>query len=173
MKARIMMAAGLLFLLVSVAGAQMKVTGKMNCPKPDVVGTADAGDRAGHTLTLQKYSCPWTLGMEMEGAKSKDSINTEFVEGGSARVTVNGTHVGTMENGDKYFVAYRSSSAVKNGAPVVPIHGTWSYTGGTGKLKGIAGKGTFTVTPAADGSSVIEVGGDYAIPTGAPKKKAS
>ena len=31
--------------------------------------------------------------------------------------------------------------------------GTWSFTGGTGKLKGITGKGTYNCTPSGDGVS--------------------
>jgi hypothetical protein len=38
--------------------------------------------------------------------------------------------------------------------------GTWSFTGGTGKLKGIKGKGTYTCTPSGDGVS-CEIEGDY------------
>ncbi len=173
MKTRIMMVAGLAFLLVSAAGAQTKVTGKQDCPKPDVVGTADAGDKTGHTMTLQKFSCTWSAGMEMEGAKSKDGMSTEFVEMWSTKATTNGTYVGNMDNGDKFFVSFHDSTTVKDGQPAVPIHGTWSYTGGTGKLKGITGKGTYTVTPNADGSAVVDVEGDYMIPPPKPPKAAT
>src|SRR5580658_634881 len=99
MKARIMMVAGLAFLLVSAAGAQTKVTGQQTCPKPDVVGTADAGDRAGHTMVLQKFTCTWSTAMEMAGAKSKDGTSTEFAEMWSTRATTTGTYVGNMDNG--------------------------------------------------------------------------
>jgi hypothetical protein len=61
---------------------------------------------------------------------------------------------------------------VKDGKPQ-PSKGTWSYTGGTGKLKGITGKGTYTVTPNADGGGVVDVEGEYAIPAAAPKKAAA
>jgi hypothetical protein len=58
---------------------------------------------------------------------------------------------------------------VKDGKPQV-AKGTWSFTGGTGKLKGLTGKGTHTVTINADGSSVVSVEGDYSIAAPAPKK---
>jgi hypothetical protein len=170
MKTQILTIAGLALLLVPAAGAQTKVTGKQNCPKPDVAGTADAGDRPGHTMQLQKMTCTWTDPMEMAGMKSKDGTSVSFAEMSATRSSGTGTYTGNMENGDKFFVSFHDSAVVKNGIPVTPIHGTWSYTGGTGKLKGISGKGTYTVTPNADGSAVVEVEGDYAIaPASGPK----
>jgi hypothetical protein len=169
MKSRIMMIAGLALLLVSAGGAQTKITGKQTCAKAEVVGTADPGDRAGHTMTLQKQTCTWSDGFEMAGVKSKDGSSVALAEMWSTQATSTGTYVGNMENGDKFFVSFRDSTKVKDGAPVAPIHGTWSYTGGTGKLKGITGKGTYTVTPNADGSGVVDVEGDYTIPAAAPK----
>jgi hypothetical protein len=38
--------------------------------------------------------------------------------------------------------------------------GTWGFTGGSGKLKGIKGKGTFTCAPSGDGVA-CEVEGEY------------
>jgi hypothetical protein len=110
--------------------------------------------------------------MEMAGAKAKDGTDVEFVEMWSTRATTNGTHVGNMDNGDKFFVSFHDSITVKDGAPVGPIHGTWTYTGGTGKLKGLTGKGTYTVAPNADGSGAVDVEGEYTIPPAAPKAAA-
>jgi len=173
MKARIMMVAGLVILLASAVGAQTKISGKADCAKPEVVGTAEAGDRAGHTLTLQKATCTWSTGLEMAGAKSKDGMDVEFVEMWSTKATTNGTHVSNMDNGDKFFVSFHDSTTVKDGQPVGPIHGTWTFTGGTGKLKGVVGKGTYTVTPNADGSGVVDVEGEYTIPPPAPPKTST
>jgi len=172
MKAPIMSITGLAFLLASTAGAQTKVSGQQQCPKPEVVGTSEAGDRAGHTMTLQKLSCTWSTALEMEGAKSKDGASVTFVEMSSVRTTSNGTYVGNMDNGDKFFVNFHDSGAVKDGKPQ-DIKGTWMYTGGTGKLKGIRGKGTYTVTPNEDGSAVVDVQGDYAVGPPAKSKEAA
>ena len=43
--------------------------------------------------------------------------------------------------------------------------GTWSYTGGTGKLKGIQGGGTYKGKADAAGNMIVEVEGMYVIPT--------
>jgi len=172
MKLRIVSIMGLAFLCASAVGAQTKVTGKQQCSKPEVVGTADAGDRPGHSLSLAKGACTWGTPMEMAGGKSKDGSSVAFVETTSTRVTGTGTYVGNMEDGDKFFVSFRDSAAVKAGQPG-EAKGTWSYTGGTGKLKGITGKGTYTATNNADGTSVVDVEGEYAIPAAAPKKAAA
>jgi len=173
MNARIMTVAGLAFLLVPAAGAQRKISGTENCHQPEIVSATNAGDMEGHILAVQKNTCTWTTGMEMEGAKAKDGSGVEFVEIWPTRASSDGTYVGNMDNGDKFFVSYHGSVTLKDGAPTGPVHGTWSYTGGTGKLKGITGKGTFTATPNPDGSSEIDVEGDYTIPPPAAPKAAT
>lgn len=49
--------------------------------------------------------------------------------------------------------------------------GTWKYTGGTGKLKGITGKGTYKGKGNADGSTTWEVEGDYSLAKAKESKK--
>ncbi len=169
MKLRMVSMMGLALLFASPAGAQTKIAGKQQCPKPEVVGTADAGDKAGHTLSLVKYTCTWGTPLEMAGGKSKDGTTVAFAEMTGTRATTTGTYVGNMDNGDKFFVSIHDSAAVKNGKPQV-AKGTWAYTGGNGKLKGITGKGTYTVTLNDDGSAVVDVEGEYAVPAATPKK---
>jgi hypothetical protein len=41
--------------------------------------------------------------------------------------------------------------------------GTWSSAGGTGKLKGLKGKGTYTCEPASDNVD-CDVEGEYTLP---------
>jgi len=52
---------------------------------------------------------------------------------------------------------------MKDGKPDT-TEGTWSYTGGTGKLKGIKGKGTYKGKADSSGNMVVEVEGDYELP---------
>jgi hypothetical protein len=128
-----------------VVGAQTKVTGKQQCPKPEVIGTAEAGDKAGHTLTLERNTCTWSTPMEMVGGKTKDGTYVAFAETSSTRATTSGTYVGNMDSGDKFYLSFHWA-VVKDGKPPQDVKGTWAFTGGTGKLKGIAGKGTYTAT---------------------------
>jgi hypothetical protein len=52
-------------------------------------------------------------------------------------------------------------------------HGTWAFTGGTGKLKGIKGKGTFSGKWNPDGTGAFDIEGDYMLvaPKGEAKAK--
>lgn len=67
-----------------------------------------------------------------------------------------------MANGDKFYVRYQGPSTLKEGA-VQSAEGTWSFTGGSGKLRGIKGKGTYKCTAAGEGST-CEVEGEYEFP---------
>jgi hypothetical protein len=163
MKARILAIACVTFLFAAGAGAQTKISGTAQCGKPETVGKDDAGDRAGHTMELGKGSCTWTAPLEMAGLKSKDGNSVSFVEAtSSTRSSGTGTFVGNMDNGDKFFVSFHDSTTIKDGQPAGPSKGTWSYTGGTGK-------GTYTVTVNADGTSTVAVEGDYTIAEPTPK----
>jgi hypothetical protein len=49
-----------------------------------------------------------------------------------------------MENGDKFHLDF-DWAVVKDGKPksvIESVKGTWAFTGGTGKLEGIRGRGT-------------------------------
>jgi hypothetical protein len=143
------------------SSAQTKVTGTAQCGKPDPQHMVPVGDRPDHSLGVEQVKCTWTKPMEIEGAKSKDGVSTgtDDVSGNTARTR--GFHVSTMDSGDKFFVWYQGNATMKDGA-LVSQKGTWGFTGGTGKLKGIKGKGTFECTGSGDGSS-CEVEGDYQI----------
>jgi stalled ribosome alternative rescue factor ArfA len=71
--------------------------------------------------------------------------------------------VGTLANGDKMYDTYRGSSTLKDNA-VETAEGAWSFTGGTGKLKGVKGKGSYKGKGAPDGSATYEVEGEYELP---------
>ncbi len=160
--------AGLVLLMAPVVGAQTKISGSHKCAKGEIIGTVEVGDKAGHTMTLVKHTCEWTKPMEMEGGKSKDGVSVIFAEMTATRASSMGTYVGTMDNGDKFFVSFRDTGAAKGGKPG-PGNGTWAFTGGTGKLLAITGKGTYTTTVNDDGTGGAEVEGEYSISSGAPK----
>jgi hypothetical protein len=171
MKIRIMTIAGLVFAMASAAGAQTKFTGTVQCAKPDPNYTVDAGDHPGHSFTLVKESCKWTDTL-INGMKITDDTGAATGEATSTKMTSTGTRIVTMENGDKFFASVHDSSPVKDGQPT-DIEGVFTITGGTGKLKGIKGHGTYKVTPAADGSASVAVTGEYTMPAAtAPKAPA-
>jgi hypothetical protein len=156
---RFLITAGLVCFATAAASAQTKISGTAECGKPDPQHMIPVGDLPDHSLGVEQTKCTWTKPMEIEGAKSKDGVSTgtDDVSGNTART--HGFHVSTMDSGDKFFVWYQGTATTKDGA-LVSQKGNWGFTGGTGKLKGIKGKGTYTCTPSGDGSS-CEVQGDY------------
>jgi hypothetical protein len=71
--------------------------------------------------------------------------------------------VGTLANGDKMYVRTQGSSTLKDGA-VETAEGTWSFRGGTGKLKGVKGKGSYKGKGTTDGSAIYDVESEYELP---------
>ncbi|HUK30698.1 MAG TPA: hypothetical protein VLV89_06260 [Candidatus Acidoferrum sp.] len=169
MRARFLMAAGLAFLLVSAAGAQTKFSGKLTCAKPDPNYSVDVGDKPGHSYTMEKDSCTWDSATLINGMKVVSDSGASTGEAWATKVTSSGSRIATMENGDKLFASVHDSSPVKDGMPT-DIEGTWTFTGGTGKLKGIKGHGTYKVTPAPDGSASVTVEGEYTVAPPPPAK---
>jgi len=151
------------------AAAQNKITGDGKCGKADQQGSVDVGDRAGHSLVLMKFSCTWATPFEMAGLKSKDYTGSVVSDFSSGKSQDRGYVVITMDNGDKAFVRVTGSGTrAQDGSGTG--EGTWSYTGGTGKLRGLTGKGTYKSTGTADGGQ-DHIEGEYSLPAPKTTKK--
>jgi hypothetical protein len=150
--------------LASVAlSAQTKISGTLSCVKPDPMNAIPVGDAEGSVMNLAKVQCTWSKGMEMAGVTTKDGYSVAAGEVHGGKTKDHGIHVGNMANGDKYYVHFQSTGTAN------PDHsgtsdGTWSFDGGTGKLKGLTGKGTYKATNNADGTSTVDVVGEYKTP---------
>ncbi len=151
------------FTLATMAVAQTQIAGTFQCGKPDQQQAIEVGDSPGHVFVINQTKCSWTKPIEIAGAQTKDDVYVAFseVSGTSSRYQSYG--ICTMTNGDKAYVRPRGSAAIKDGVPV-SAEGKWTFVGGTGKLKGLKGKGTFKSKTEADGSSVVEVEGEYTLP---------
>jgi hypothetical protein len=151
------------FALAAGASAQTKVSGTLQCAKPDQQQAIAVGDRPNHSFAISQTKCTWTKPLEMAGIQTKEDVYTGFneVSGNRARGQLYG--VVTMTNGDKYYVRGQGSTTMKDGVPE-SAEGTWSFAGGTGKLKGLKGKGTYKGKGAPDGTSTYEVEGEYELP---------
>lgn len=158
---RFFIAAATVCLCAATASAQTKITGTAECAQPDPQHVVPAGDRANHSLGVDQVKCTYTKPLEIEGDKSKEGVSTETLDisGNSSRAR--GVHIITMETGDKCFLSYQGTTTTKDGA-LVAGKGSWAFTGGTGKMKGIKGKGTYNCTPAGGGVSCA-VEGEYTI----------
>jgi hypothetical protein len=144
----------------ALASAETKVTGTLKCGEPSAEQALPAGDQPGHIFSVSSVPCTWSSGMEIAGSTGKDGTSTGASEITGGTYKGHGQHVTTMSSGDKYYVAYKGSGTVKDGV-VQTGEGTWSFTGGTGKLAGIKGEGTYKGKLSADGGLVYEVEGTY------------
>lgn len=152
------------------ASAQTKQSGTGKCGKPEKMEAVEVGDRTGHALAVMKNSCTWTAPLEMAGLKSKSYTAAISSERNGEKSQDRGYVVVVMENGDKAFVRVTGTGTSPKDGSTTGM-GTWSYTGGTGKLKGLTGKGTYTSKGNAEGGE-DQVEGEYAItPPAAPKAK--
>lgn len=152
--------------LAASATAQTKASGTLQCAKSDPMNSIEVGDRPGHMYVLEKQACTWTKPMDVGGMQAKEGVSVQTNEVNAGKSNGGGSHTGTVEGGDKYMVRFTGHATMdKSGVPT-SITGTWSYTGGTGKLKGISGKGTYknSGAPNADGSQSFEVEGEYTLP---------
>jgi hypothetical protein len=145
----------------TTAHAQTKFSASQLCAKPDPQLVIPVPDRPGHALGVLHFKCEWTTPMQIGSDTSKDGEDVETMEANGNVARANGRHTTTMQSGDKVFVSYWGKETTKDGA-LVASKGTWAYTGGTGKLTGIKGKGTFTCASSADGVK-CDIEGDYDI----------
>ncbi len=161
--------AAFLALVVSAAAVgQTKISGSVQCGKAETQQKVDVGDRSNHSLILTQGNCTWTKPLELAGIHDKEGQNTASDELSGNRSHTRGYFVDSLENGDKAYVRYQGTMTWKDGTPQT-LEGTWTYTGGTGKLRGIKGEGTYKGAFGADGSVTYDVGGQYELP--APKAK--
>ncbi len=162
------LACGFVLALASAASAQTKFSGAQQCAKPDPEYTVPVGDRPDHVMSLSKGRCTWTKG-EIAGVQLKDEDDTlvSDISGNTARER--GYGVFTRADGDKGFVRFEGTATLKDKMPVSD-QGTWSFTGGIGKVKGIKGKGTYKGKWNPDGTSTFDIEGEYQLAT-APSGK--
>lgn len=147
--------------LATAAAAQTKISGQLQCGKPDEMHSIDVGDRANHAMTVSKVSCTWSKPMDIGGSPTKDGASVATAERSGNKSWERGSHAGTTADGDKYFVRYQGSATLKDGKPE-SISGTWTFAGGTGKHKTLKGKGTYkSATMDADGKITFDVEGEY------------
>jgi hypothetical protein len=160
MKLRIVLVGICVFGATVLAGAQDKISGSAQCSKPDVQQKVDIPDHPGHTMSISQFKCSWTKPMEVGGVQDKDGLDSSVADTHGNSAHSHGYYVDNMANGDKAFVRWEGSDSMKDGTS----EGKWSYTGGTGKFKGIKGGGSYKGKYAQDGTVSFDVEGEYTLP---------
>jgi len=163
MTRRFLLFASALALTLS-AFAQTKTSGSLDCDKSDPRHVIPIPDREGYSYLIGQNKCTWTKPIAIEGLEAKGFVNTVFNEvmGASVRTTALG--VTTYGSGDK---SYTHSSGTID-AKTMTSPGKWTFSGGTGKLRGIKGGGTYTCKmKSAEPNSgyTCDVDGEYTLPT--------
>ncbi len=146
--------------LAASASAATKVTGTAHCT-PDTPSPVEVGDVPGHAVAIGKAQCTWT-GFEIGGVAYKDGVSVSMDEIMGDKSTANGYHTATLANGDKTTAHFHGTATLKDGKPQ-SVSGTWMFSNGTGKCKGIKGKGTYKGAPNPDGTMTFNVEGEYSI----------
>jgi hypothetical protein len=151
----------------TTVAAQEKFTGKCSQGKPDPNYVLPVGDRPNHTMMLGKVTCTWSAG-EIAGVALKEEADTVVSDLSGTTSHDRGYGVGSTADGDKYYVRFDGTTTFKGEAPVDATC-KWAFYGGTGKLKGLTGKGTCSGKFDATGAAVFDIVGEYSI--AAPKPK--
>jgi hypothetical protein len=147
---RIFIAIALVCFVAATAAAQTKVSATAQCGQPDSQHELPVGDVPDHSLSLEQVKCSYSKPMEIAGAKSVSTLITITNEVSGDTIRARGCQVATMDSGDKVFISHEGTGTPEG------QDGTWSITGGTGKLKGVKGKGTYSCS-----SSGCDIAGEY------------
>jgi hypothetical protein len=159
-----------LILIAGAASAQTKLSAKEQCGKPEPQYAVPVGDQQGHMAMMAQAKCTFPEG-EIGGIKMESSQDTFWGDIQGATSSDRGYAVVAVAGGDKAFVRFEGKTTMKDGMPSEG-KGTWVFLGGTGKLKGLKGKGTYAGKAGADGSFLNDIEGEYTIPAPAAKAPA-
>jgi hypothetical protein len=148
--------------LAPAAQAQTKISGTVQCAKPDKEFNIPVEGEPGHLYAISRGTCTWTRPMEIAGTKTKTDVLTNYDEIKGDTAQGHGDGVGTLESGDQFRVRVEGKALLKNAAPV-SSEGKWKFVGGTGAVKTIKGGGAYSCKAGAAGAMVCEVSGDYSV----------
>jgi len=150
-------------LAASLAAAQNKVSGTAQCPgKPGESHAIEVGDHPGHAYTIAKGECTWSKPLEIAEQKTTGDSAADFMEVDGNRAREHSSRVDTTDHGDKLYIRTQGTDTMKE-QKLESGEGTWTFAGGTGKLKGIKGKGTYKCKPSGDNVD-CDVEGEYRLP---------
>jgi hypothetical protein len=150
-----------------------QLSARMECPKLDpsalsaapIKCTYSSGEIAGETIDREEdlFASDMYRGTA-EGVASAlaGGDAARMLRLGRGRDRHNGTGVITLANGDTVRIQMRGTTIFSGEWPSKG-QGTWSFTGGTGKAKGIKGSGYYSGAFEGDGSASWLITGKYAL----------
>ena len=132
------------------AAGSMAVNVSWKCAAPNPTHSLPVPDKANHGYGIDSVKCTATSG-EIGGVKEKEGTGTEFAEVTGNKTKGHGMFVETLANGDAITYSYQFTGTMKDNMPVSGSN-TWQALAGTGKFKGIKGKGTCKAKGNPDGT---------------------
>jgi hypothetical protein len=156
----LLLVAGASCLCSAPALAQTKFSWTDTCGKADPQHMLPAGDRPDHSFGVEQLKCTATKPLEIGTDKAKEAVATDITDATGTRARFHGVYVLTMQSGDKAFAPYQGTATTSKDGKPIESHGTFTFSGGSGKLKGLKGKGTFTCKAAGEGYT-CDAEGEY------------
>jgi hypothetical protein len=122
-----------------------------------------------HSMALAIRKDKWMSDVKIAGLSFNDA--TIILRIFEDYIAFNGPHrgqiTGTFKSDDKFFENFEGSTKAtfaKGQPSKITFEGKWSFTGGTGKLKGIKGGGTYTGEVTSEGVARYDWTGNYELP---------
>ena len=143
MKLRFGMIALMVFSSTALALAQTRVAGTVECSGPEQIHVMRLSDQANHFFVMSQGKCHWTKPIDIAGTRTQTDESTVSKEVLGAQAHVRGYVTETTAGGDKFSYRIVGEQVLDHGK-TVSEHGDWIIVSGTGKLKGVHGKGTYT-----------------------------
>ena len=150
--------------LCGTASAQTNIYGSLKCDPVAMRRNAPAGSKPTSKTVTSQQKCSWTQPLQINGSQTNDALSNveSTIDGLESHDT--GDQVNHMVSGEQFTVHFSGTGILdSNGAPRSQ-QGTWTFTSGTGTLKGITGQGDYTGLRRAEGGMSYDVRGKYDIP---------
>jgi hypothetical protein len=119
-----------------------RVSGEGTCGKPEVDQEVPIGDRPDHSFSVSKNNCTWTKPFEIAGEKAQGGTAVQMDERSGNTSRFRGHYLDTMAGGDTVHYRYEGTTTFKDRTTPESVAWTWTIANGSGKLKGLTGKGT-------------------------------
>lgn len=154
---------GLTCLGTQVLVAQVKLSGEGTCAKPDIAHPIPVGDHPNHTFMVSRANCTWTKPFEIAGSQAQGGAAVQFDETSGNTSRFHGHYLDVMSTGDTARYRYQGTTTLKDGKPQ-SAEWSWTYAGGTGKLRNLKGNGTCKGIWDREGINTWRCSGEYRLP---------
>jgi hypothetical protein len=94
-------------------------------------------DGGHHSISLDQRECSFENPTELAGSRIVRYVSSGVDDVQFDKARDQGYAVGETANGDKYFLRYEGTAALRDGIPL-HLEGAWRFTGGTGRLLGLS-----------------------------------